>query len=63
MTLRRRTPDGNLPEGHEKENRPITTDERSPLLTQRAALILIAALAIGIASGVLSHLALIIHAG
>jgi hypothetical protein len=56
MTVRRRTPDGEGPEGHETETRSVTSREQ-PLLTQRAALILITALVIAAAAGILAYLA------
>jgi len=63
MTVRPRPADGNLPGGHENETRPAApagqppSAGRPPLLTQRAAIIFIAALAIGIAAGILAYLA------
>ena len=55
MTVRRSKPDGKRPAGPDTEN-PRGRD-RPPLITQRAALILLAALLIGVAAGLLSHLA------
>jgi hypothetical protein len=57
MTVRRTPPNGNLP-GHRKwETRQDLPVEHGPLLTLRAALILIAALVIGAAAGILAYLA------
>jgi len=62
MTVRPRPADGNLPQGHENETRAAAPagqppSGRPPLLTQRAAIIFIAALAAGIAAGILAYLA------
>jgi hypothetical protein len=57
MTVRRGTHYRNLPDGHKRETQSGTSGEQSPLLTQRAALIFIAALAIGVTAGILTYLA------
>ena len=56
MTIRRRAPDGNLPGGHESETQQTLSGGQT-LLTQRAALILLAAVAIGLDAGILAWLA------
>jgi hypothetical protein len=56
VTLRRSTPDGNLPRG-EKSDTPPVNQNNQPLLSQRAALILISALVIAVAAGILAYLA------
>jgi hypothetical protein len=57
MTVRRTTPNRNLPEGHEPETSPIAAGEKPPLLTQRAALILFVTVLIAVAVGILAFLA------
>jgi hypothetical protein len=56
MTVRRTPPDRNSPGDTSSDERSVP-HEHPPLLTARAALILIAALATGIAAGILAHLA------
>lgn len=53
MTLRRRTPNRNLPEGYKRDTWSARPAEQA-LLAQRAALILITAMVIGTA-GILAH--------
>lgn len=57
MRLRRTPSYGNMP-GEQREQTPfVPLDGSGPLLTPRAALILLAALVIGAAAGILAHLA------
>jgi hypothetical protein len=57
MTLRRRPPHVKDSPDHESETDPAATSGEQRLLTQRAALILTAALLIGAAAGILTYLA------
>ena len=54
-TVRRRRPDRKTPDATDTENPPGR--DPAPFITQRAALILLAALLIGVAAGILAHLA------
>ena len=56
MTVRRSQPDGKTPRGYRKATSDGTPGQQ-PLLTERAALIIMAALIIGLAAGVLANLA------
>lgn len=57
MTVRRKPSKRNLPSLAGEQTHTVSPDERGPLLTPRAAIILVAALLIGAAAGVLGHLA------
>jgi hypothetical protein len=57
MSVRPKPPKRNLPHSADRETPPASHDGGATLLSQRAALILIAALVIGTGSGVLTYLA------
>lgn len=57
MRLRRMPSNGNMPSDQREQTHAVPLDGSGPLLTLRAALILLAALVIGAAAGVLAYLA------